>query len=142
MKNKKRGAALISSVVLMMVVITFSLLMFTIIINSRATVKYNEVVTAKNIMVNKVCKDFVDDGDIDGDYDLYLQIYENPENSNIKAVVAKKQQTSANIYFLVVYDFENNEIIAKQQQNFELSVKNVDGQNYYFLPGDVKYERV
>lgn len=142
MKNKKRGVALLSTVVLMVVVITFSLLIFTLIANSNATGKVNESITKKEILSNRVYADFTADGEINEEYDLDLNIYTNQDNSNIKAVVAKKQISSKNIYFMVVYDFENNQVIARQLSNFELSIKDVDGELFYYLPGNIKYERV
>lgn len=142
MKNKKRGVALLSTVVLMVVVITFSLLIFTLIANSNATGKVNESITKKEILSNRVYADFTADGEINEEYDLDLNIYTNQDNSNIKAVVAKKQISSKNIYFMVVYDFENNQVIARQLSNFELSIKDVDGELFYYLPGNIKYERL
>lgn len=142
MKNKKRGVALLSTVVLMVVVITFSILIFTLIANSNATGKVNESITKKEILSNRVYADFTADGEINEEYDLDLNIYTNQDNSNIKAVVAKKQISSKNIYFMVVYDFENNQVIARQLSNFELSIKDVDGELFYYLPGNIKYERV
>ena len=141
--NKKKGAALLSVIVLLSVVVSFSLVIFALIINSNATTAYISTTIKKEIVTNKIFADFVDNQVVDGEYDFDIDIYTAEENANIKAVVVKKNGASAeNLYFYGIYDFENEKALAKQAKNFELTTKVVDGKTYYYLADIVKYKEV
>ena len=139
MKSKKRGVALLSVIVMMSVVVCFSLLIYTLIISSNVANIYEKTISKKIILTNKIFDDFVDNGVIDNEYEIAVKVFS--ENENLKAVVAKNENSDdTNLYFLAVYDFENNKIIARQSDNFYITIKQYEGRNYYYLADVVRYK--
>ena len=59
MKNKKRGVALLSVIVLMSVVICFTLLMTAFVIGSSLTVRYQTSMLSNQVEILKLKNDFV-----------------------------------------------------------------------------------
>lgn len=141
MKNKRKGIAIPMVVVLMAVVVCFSMLIFTIVLNATLSNKYQSLVLQKQIVTAKIYNDFISDGTIDGQYELYFQVVENEENANQKALVVKESSTSSatNLYYLVIRDFSQNKTLANQTENFSITKKVVGGQEYYYLADLIKY---
>lgn len=139
-KNNK-GIAMPMVVVLMAVVLCFSLLIITLVLNASLSNKYQSLILQKQIVTAKIYDDFIDDGDIDCEYDLYFQIIENENNANQKALVVKKTSTSSatNLYYLCIRDFEQNKTLANQTENFSITKRVVEGQEYYYLADLIKY---
>ena len=141
MKNKKKGVALPSVIALMGVVVAFSLLMITLAVGSNISYQSQTLQLNKQITVNKMKVDFVDDGVVDGEYDHSYEIVENDQNPNQKALVVKKKNNSdIDLYFLFVYDFAENKVLANQTESFAISTKQVGEKTYYYLADIIKYK--
>ena len=146
--NKKKGVALLSTLIFMSVVICVSLLMFAILTYSAVANKYEQQKLEKQVTLSKIFDDFVDNQTINNSYDFDVQIYTNQDNTNQKAVVVKKTGASAkNLYYYCICEFDsvvptNYQILAQQQKDFYLTTQNVDGVDYYFLADLIKYVEV
>ena len=139
--KKNKGIAIPSAIVLMAFVICFSLLLLTLVIINNLSTKYQTILLEKQIAVAKMQKDFITDGVIDGEYNLYCQVIVNEGNVNQKALIVKKSNTASatNLYYLCIYDFEQNKILANQTENFDISKKVVENIEYYYLADLIKY---
>lgn len=141
--NRKRGFALMSAVIIMTIVVAFSMLLFSFILQTKSYAKFSTTTLNNKIKFQKIYADFLDNEQIDEIYDDDVKIYTSDENSKIKALVVKsKNAKTAQISFLAVYDFSQNQNLAKQNQNFYLTIKNFNGVNYYYLADIVRYEKV
>ena len=150
--NKKKGAVIASVLVLMIIVIAISTLILTLTMGASISNKYETTKLKKQVLTNKIFDDFVDNQTIDenySEYDLTVQVYVNDENTNQKAVVAKKTNAEKTIlYFYCIYDFTlgQEKVLAKQSQDFYLTKKVVNENDneveYYYLADMIKYVEV
>lgn len=141
MKNKKKGVALLSVIVMMSIVVLFSLLIYSLIIGSSMANTYQKLQTNKLTLTNKIYEDFVDNGAIDGEYELETEVVDG--DGQVKALIVKKKNADdLNLYFLAVYDFEDQRVIAKQNSNFQITKKDFEGKEFYYLADVVKYKEV
>ena len=140
--KKNKGIALPSVLVLMFFVICFSLMLTNVILGSALSTKYQTAVLQKEIAVGKLYADFVADGQVDDDLDFDCEIFENDQNQ--KALVVKRKTASDKIdfYYLCIYDFTQNKLIANQTDNFAVSIKTVENENFYFLADIIKYKKL
>ena len=94
------------------------MLIFTIVLNATLSNKYQSLVLQKQIITAKIYNDFINDGTIDGQYELYFQVIENEENANQKALLVKESSTASatNLYYLIIRDFSQNKTLANQTQ--------------------------
>ena len=147
-KNKKKGVALISTIILMSVVVCVFLLLTTLLMSGVVSNKFQTQKLKNQTTISKVFKDFADNQTIDETYDFDVQIYTNQSNTNQKAVVAKKQGASATkmfYYCICEFDAENPttyQKLAEQDKDFYLTIREVDGVEYYFLADLIKYVEV
>ena len=143
MKNKKRGVALPSVIVLMSIVVAFSLLLITMVAGSNISTQYQIAKLEKQIAVSKMQADFVDNGSLDGEYTQTFEIIGNDQNTDQKALVVKKKSGSdTDLYFLLIYDFAQNKVLAIQTENFAISTKQIGETTYYYLADIIKYKEV
>ena len=146
--NKKKGVALLSTLIFMTVVICVSLLLFTVLTYGALANKYQQQKLEKQVTIKKIFKDFVDNQTIDGTYDYDVEIYTNENNANQKAVVVKKSGAVAkNMLYYCICEFDsevptNYQILAQQEKNFYLTTRIVNGVNYYYLADLIKYVEV
>ncbi len=146
--NKKKGAVLLSVVVLMVIVIAVSSLIFALTMGTSISNRYEVSKLNKEVLTNKIYADFVDNQTIQGgysEYDLDVKIYVNDENANQKAVVAKKTNTTkTTLFFYCIYDFTlgQEKVLAKQSQDFYLTKKVYNEIEYYYLANLIRYVEV
>ena len=140
-KKKNKGFAIPTVVVMMAIIIAFSILLVTLVAGANLSVKYQTAKLEKQIGINKLRQDFISDGQIDETCDFVCDIIENEENANQKALIAKKNNSN-DIYYLLIYDFSQNRVLANQSENFAMTIKNVGGKNYYYLADIIKYKEV
>ena len=140
-EGRKKGFAIPTVVVMMAIILAFSILLVSIVAGATLSTKYETAKLEKQISINKLRQDFVADGQIDETYDFDCEIVENQENANQKALVARKNGINQ-IYFLFIYDFSQSKVLANQTENFAITIKNVGGQDYYYLADVIKYKEV
>ena len=140
--KKNSGIALPSVMVLMFFIICFSLLLTTVILGSALSAKYQSTVLQKQVIVGKLRADFVADGQIDGQYDFDCEIVSN--NQNQKALVVKRKNAInlIDFYYLCIYDFSQNKLLASQIENFAVSIKTFDNESFYYLAEIIQYKKI
>jgi hypothetical protein len=145
-KNKKKGVAILSALVLMTVVIIISGLLFAINTSSNLKNRKQKYNIEKYITTTKIFNDFIDNGQIDGEYTFDIEIIDNFHNAKegIQAIVVKKINATSTIdlYYYCIYDFDNKTVLAEQSGNFYLTTQNIDNVDYYFLADLIKYKEV
>ena len=145
----KRGFALPSVVVVMFIVVTMSTLMLTLVSIVHSNVEYNRVLFSRQNQIEKIKKDFIDNGTIDNLYDLKYEIFENSNDVNeilnnekdIKAITISLKN-SQDFLAVVVYNFDDNKMISNQNSNFYITIKNIQDKNYYFFADIIKFKEV
>lgn len=140
--NKKKGVALMSALILMVVIISFSGMFFAIVQSLNLSNRLQQNKTQKLATYYKIRQDFLDDQVIDDEYDYFIEIIEHDEN--IKALVIKRTENSAktDLSYYFIYNFSTFKILAEQDKNFYLTIKNDGGNDYYYLADLVKYKEV
>ena len=143
--KKKKGFVLANVVAIMLFVILLSnIIALTISFSIRLTINKRNAFDNK-IIYSKIFNEFcLNNGEITSEYDFDILTIENEGNIKQKAVVVlnKNEQDKTKILFYAIYDFDNNLTLAKQSQNCSLSIKNIDGTNYYYLGNIIKYTEV
>ena len=140
--NKKKGVALLSALILMIVVISFTGLCIALVMSFNLSNRYEKNRTQRLATFYKIRQDFLDNQTINDEYDYHIEIVEH--DADIKAVVVKKKN-KANIDDMVyycIYNFSSSKILAEQNENFYLTIKNDGGNDYYYLADLVKYMEV
>lgn len=144
MKNKK-GFVLTNVVAIMLFVVLLSnIIVLTISFYARMNSNKKNAFDNK-LIYSKIFNEFCsNNGEITSEYDFDILKIDNENNTNQKAVVVlnKNEQDKTKILFYAIYDFENNMTLAKQSQNFSLSIKTVGTTNYYYLADIIKYAEV
>lgn len=145
-KNKKKGVAILSAIILMTIVISISGLLFALITSSNLKNKIQKNRFEKYMITQKIFSDFVDNGIIDGEYNLNIELLDNSNDTKtgIQGVVAKliNSNFKTDLYYYCVYDFDNNKILAEQSDNFYITIKTIDNVNYYYLADLIRYKEV
>lgn len=141
-KNRRKGATILSVLVLMSVVICVSLLLFSFTINTKISLKKESLKLDKLALTSRIFNDFIDNGKIDDNYDLTTLVYISDENESQRAVVVKKSNKKLDIYYYCVYDFASNEVIAKQYGNIYTTKKEYNGKQFYYIADLIRYEEV
>ena len=127
MKNKKKGVALLSVIVLMSVVMAFTLLMTTLIIGTSYTIKYQIAQTKESAQILKLKDDFLSDGQATSEkYEITIK--NSSVSEEIKLMIVSK---SGETKYICVYNFEESKTLADQRQNFAIE----DNQDYYSIAG-------
>lgn len=139
--NKKKGVALLSALILMTVIISFTGLFIALVQSFNLANRLEQNKTQKVSTYYKIRQDFLNDT-LDDEYEYDIEILEHDEN--IKAVVAKKKNSTniADMVYYCVYNFSTSKILAEQNKNFYLTIKEDGGNNYYYLADLVKYKEV
>lgn len=141
MKNKKKGIAIPTVVVLMSVIVAFSLLLINLVVGAQISTKAQAMELEKQITISQMKLDFAQNGTLIGTYSQSFEIFENEQNQNQKALVVKKSnQSDFDLYFLFIYDFEQNKVLANQTANFAISEKQIGEKTYYYLADIIKYK--
>lgn len=140
--NKKKGVALMSALILMVVIISFSGMFFAIVQSLNLSNRLQQNKTQKLATYYKIRQDFLDDQVINDEYDYFIEIIEHDEN--IKALVIKRTENSAktDLSYYFIYNFSTFKILAEQDKNFYLTIKNDGVNDYYYLADLVKYKEV
>lgn len=140
--NKKKGVALLSVLILMTVIISFTGLFLALVKSLNFANKIEQNKTQKVATYYKIKQDFLDNQVIDEDYDYDIEIVEHDEN--IKAVVAIKKNSTdvSDMIYYCIYNFSTSKILAEQNKNFYLTIKQDGGDSYYYLADLVKYKEV
>ncbi|HAJ78051.1 MAG TPA: hypothetical protein DCO89_03190 [Clostridiales bacterium] len=147
MVNKKeKGIAIVSALIFMTIIIAVSGLLFTLMasLNAKNIVQKKKI--EQQITFQQIKKDFKEDGKINGEYDYNIEIFNNTNasKSGVQAVVVKKYSSASatDLLYYMIYDFDNQKILAEQTENFYITIKNVDDVNFYYLANIVKYKEV
>lgn len=140
--NKKKGVALMSALILMVVIISFSGMFFAIVQSLNLSNRLQQNKIQKLATYYKIRQDFLDDQVINDEYEYFVEIIEHDEN--IKALVIKRTENSAktDLSYYFIYNFSTFKILAEQDKNFYLTIKNDGGNDYYYLADLVKYKEV
>lgn len=144
--RRKRGVALVSAIIFMTIIVAVSSLLFTLM----ASLNFKNIVEKKKIeryaTLQQIKKDFIDDGVVNNEYDYDVETFNNSNmaQSGVQAVVVKKDSNLPNtdLIYYVVYDFDNQKLLAEQTENFYITIKNTDGVDFYYLANLVKYKEV
>ena len=144
--SKKRGVAIASALIFMTIIIVVSGLLFTLMASLNTKNIFQKKKLERYLLLQQIKQDFADNGTINGEYEYNVEIFDNanPPQNGVQAVVAKEDNSSSstNIIYYVVYDFDNQKILAEQTENFYLTIKNIDGVDFYYLANLVKYKEV
>ena len=147
MVNKReKGIAIVSALIFMTIIIAVSGLIFTLMasLNVKNIVQKKKI--EQQITFQQIKKDFKEDGKINGEYDYNIEIFNNTNasKSGVQAVVVKKYSSASatDLLYYMIYDFDNQKILAEQTENFYITIKNVDDVNFYYLANIVKYKEV
>ena len=138
--NKKKGVAIVSAVVIMSLVVIFTTLLFSLIMGFSINSRQSDLHLREKSFINKVCLDFIDDGEVD-EYDGYFFLVRtNEDNVNQKALVCSKYSAIKhdNIFFYCIYDFGENKFLAVQRYNQFITEKEEAGQTVYYLADLIK----
>ena len=140
--NKRKGVALLSVLILMTVIISFSALFIALVKSLNLTKRIEQLKTQKVSTYYQIRQDFLDNQTIDDEYDYGVEIVEHDED--IMAVVAKKKNGTgiSDMVYYCVYNFSTSKILAEQNKNFYITIKDEGGINYYYLADLVKYMEV
>lgn len=140
--NKKKGVALLTALIFMTIIISISMLLFTILIGGRISNKYEISRLNRLVEMENITQDFINEN-LKDDYDYSVRVFASDDDANIKAVVVKaKTANDKNISYYCIYNFSTKEILAKQNQNFDLTKKEYMGEEYYYLSNIVRYVKV
>ena len=140
--NKKKGIALMSALVLMSVIISFTGLFLALVQSFNLANKIEQKRIQNLTTYYNIRKDFLENQVIDNEYDFDIEVIEH--DTNTKAVVVKRKNNSniEGIIYYFIYDFSNSKLLAEQNKNFYITIKNDGGTNYYYLADLVKYMEV
>ncbi len=148
MKSKK-GFALPMVITVMFLVLIISALMLTIVLNTNGISRYTKILFDRHTEATKIKQDFIKNGQVDGEYTLNYNIFKNSayvdeyigNTQDIKAIVIKNSNDTE-IISVMVYNFDEDELISNQNSNFYITTKQIDNINYYFFADIVKYKEV
>ncbi len=140
--NKKKGIALMSALILMTVIISFTGLFLVLVKTFNLSNKVEQKRTQNLSTYYKIKADFLDNQIVDDEYDFDIEVVEH--DANTKAVVVKRKNSSniEGMFYYFIYDFSNSKLLAEQNKNFYLTIKNDGGTDYYYLADLVKYMEV
>ena len=140
--NKKKGIALMSALILMTVIISFTGLFLVLVKTFNLSNKVEQKRTQNLSTYYKIKADFLDNQIVDDEYDFDVEVVEH--DANTKAVVVKRKNSSniEGMFYYFIYDFSNSKLLAEQNKNFYLTIKNDGGTDYYYLADLVKYMEV
>lgn len=139
-KNRRKGVALLSAVILMSVIVCFLLLLYAIISGFIISNKYEAKKLSNESVINEIYGDFIDNGSIDGVYNgITNEVVVSQSDSNVKAVVAT---SGGKMMFYAIYDFGLNNLLAMQKKNFYITQKVDGGKTYYYLADMVRYKEI
>ena len=140
--NKKKGIALMSALILMSVIISFTGLFLALVQSFNLANKIEQKRIQNLTTYYNIRKDFLENQVIDNEYDFAVEVIEH--DANTKAVVVKRKNNSniEGIIYYFIYDFSNSKLLAEQNKNFYITIKNDGGTDYYYLADLVKYMEV
>ena len=75
MKNKKKGIAIPTVVVLMSVIVAFSLLLITLVVGAQISTKAQAMELEKQITISQMKLDFAQNGTLIGTYSQSFEIF-------------------------------------------------------------------
>ena len=144
--RKKKGVAIVTALIFMTIIIAVTGLLFALMasLTSKNIIQKNKL--KRFVTLQQIKNDFIDNGFIDAEYEYDVQIFNNSNatQSGVQAVVVKKDnvESSIDLIYYVVYDFDNQKVVAEQTENFYLTIKNIDNVDFYYLANLVKYKEV
>ena len=144
--NKKKGVAIVSAVIFMTIIVAVSGLLFTLMasLNLKNLQQKNKL--QRYITMQQIQREFVANGEVTGEYQYDVEVFNNSNltKQGVQAVVVKKDSSSSatDLIYYVVYDFDNQKILAEQTQNFYITIKDISGTDFYYLADLVKYKEV
>lgn len=141
-KNKnKKGFVLISTILVILLMSSFTIILQTVLYREQLYIKREQNIIQKNLIINQIRNDFLDNQIIDNTYDYDVNIYTENQTSLKKALVVKSKKATdkTDIIYLLVYDFNTNSQICSQTSNFYLSTVNVDNSEMYYIADTIPY---
>ncbi len=142
MRDKRKGVAILSAMTAMSVVILLSALIFSLVISFSLSSRISEAHIHKSALLLSAKQDFIDNGEIDGEYDYHFLIVTSEDSISQKALVCSKSQTITlnNIYFYIIYDFDTHKLVAQQSEDIWIESRDIGGQTAHYLAGIVRFE--
>ena len=149
--NRRKGVVIASTLVFMVIVICFSSLIFLLISSTTLKNKIQNNKIEKYIITQNIrtlfiqsCGEITENTYVEKDYNLNIEIVVNSNNVDQKAVVVKKSSavSKTDLYYYMIYDFDEGKALAEQTDKFYITTQNVSGVDYYFLADLIKYKEV
>lgn len=136
--RKKKGIALPSAIVLCSLLLIVSLGITGVVIEVAVINRVNNYHVSNNLYYEEYAERFAkgENPETFPADKVNWRSVASEENTNIKALIAERNNRDGDLVFYTIYDFENNKYLAFQTSDFYFTYN--DG--YIYLGGIIKYK--